>query len=44
MHAARERGQDPKELADGIRRDWADWDNPVWIDFAIDRFDAELRD
>ena len=44
VRAARERGQDPKEVADEIRRDWADWDNPIWIDFAIDRFDAELRD
>jgi len=43
VRAARGRGEAPKELAERIRRDWAGWDNPVWIDFAIDRFDAELR-
>ena len=41
---ARRRGEDPKAHADSIRRDWPDWDNPIWIDFAIDRFDAELGD
>lgn len=40
--SARGRGEDPKPLAGEIRRDWPDWDNPIWIDFAIDRFDAEL--
>jgi len=40
---ARHRGDDPKALAGSILRDWPDWDNPIWIDFAIDRFDAELR-
>jgi len=29
-------------LAEEIRRDWPDWDNPVWIDFAIGRFHDEL--
>lgn len=44
VRGARERGEDPKALAERIRADRPDWDNPIWIDFAIDRFDAELRD
>jgi glyoxylase-like metal-dependent hydrolase (beta-lactamase superfamily II) len=44
VREARGRGEDPKELAEGIRKDWQDWDNPIWIDFAIDRFDAEPAD
>jgi glyoxylase-like metal-dependent hydrolase (beta-lactamase superfamily II) len=44
VRQAHERGEDPKALADGIRHDWPDWDNPIWIDFAVDRFDAELPD
>ncbi len=31
-----------RTLAPEIRQQWADWDNPVWIDFAIANFHGEL--
>jgi len=37
------RGRDKDELEREVLERYSDWDNPIWIGFAIENFRAELE-